>query len=334
MMRAVGIVLLISNWSWIMAAPAQSETKELQYLLEPPVYAEVSGRRGDNVTLPCLLRNKPKHYKVKWTKLDSGPAGVENIVMILSAHGYKPYGLLGERAFPRNAHAMDVSLQLSRLELQDGGQYRCELIDGIQDENVIVTLSIEGLVFPYRSRHGRYKFNFHEAKEACAENDATLATYDQLYRAWTEGLDWCNAGWLLDGTVHYPIIQPRASCGGGLLAGIRSYGPKDKKHDHFDAFCFTSLAAGSVFYIRGSFSFKQAESACTQSGADLAVVGHLFSAWRFHQYDRCDGGWLRDGSVRFPISNPRGRCGGVSEPGVRSFGFPDKRTHHGAYCYR
>uniref|UniRef100_A0A8C6WEU9 Hyaluronan and proteoglycan link protein 2 n=1 Tax=Neogobius melanostomus TaxID=47308 RepID=A0A8C6WEU9_9GOBI len=312
-----------------------SETKELQYLLEPPVYAEVSGRRGDNVTLPCLLRNKPKHYKVKWTKLDSEQIGVENIVLIQSAHVYKPYGHLGERAFPRNAHAMDVSLQLSRLQLEDGGRYRCELIDGIEDENVVITLSIEGLVFPYQSRHGRYRFNFHEAKEACAEHDATLATYDQLYRAWTEGLDWCNAGWLHDGTVHYPIIQPRAACGGGLLSGIRSYGPKDRKHDRFDAFCFTSLAAGSVFYVRGSFSYTQAESACTQTGAELALVGQLYSAWHFHQYDQCDGGWLRDGSVRFPVSNPRGRCGGVPEAGVRSFGFPDKRTHlYGAYCYR
>lgn len=62
--------------------------------------------------------------------------------------------------------------------------------------------------------------------------------------AWTEGLDWCNAGWLRDGTVHYPIIQPRPACGVGLLSGIRSYGAKDKKHDRFDAFCFTSQTAG------------------------------------------------------------------------------------------
>lgn len=62
--------------------------------------------------------------------------------------------------------------------------------------------------------------------------------------AWTEGLDWCNAGWLRDGTVHYPIIQPRPACGVGLLSGIRSYGAKDKKHDRYDAFCFTSQTAG------------------------------------------------------------------------------------------
>lgn len=39
-----------------------------------------------------------------------------------------------------------------------------------------------GVVFPYESKDGRYKFTYHEAKEVCAEQDASLATYDQLYR--------------------------------------------------------------------------------------------------------------------------------------------------------
>ena len=61
-----------------------------------------------------------------------------------------------------------------------------------------------------------------------------------------EGLDWCNAGWVLDGTVHYPIINSREPCGGRLLLpGIRSYGAKDKQRDRFDAFCFTSALQGT-----------------------------------------------------------------------------------------
>lgn len=39
-----------------------------------------------------------------------------------------------------------------------------------------------GVVFPYQSQHGRYNFNFHEAAQACAEQDGMLATYNQLYR--------------------------------------------------------------------------------------------------------------------------------------------------------
>uniref|UniRef100_A0A8C2X5Y3 Hyaluronan and proteoglycan link protein 2 n=1 Tax=Cyclopterus lumpus TaxID=8103 RepID=A0A8C2X5Y3_CYCLU len=309
--------------------------KKLKYLLEPLAHADIVARRGENATLPCILRTRPSNYKVKWTKLQPQHAGQENIIMISNAHAFKRYGLLGPRASLPKAHTMDASLRLRGLELEDGGMYRCELVNGIEDENVVVTLRIEGVVFPYMSKNGRYRFTFREATEACARQDGALASYDQLYRAWTEGLDWCNAGWLLDGTVHYPIVNPRPACGGELLPGIRGYGPKDKNHDRFDAFCFTSQTSGSVSYVSGSFSFEQAGHACRRQGGELALVGHLYSAWRFQSYDRCDGGWLRDGSVRFPISSPREHCGGIPEAGVRSFGFPNEMTHlYGAYCYK
>lgn len=196
----------------------------LKYLLEPPVYAEVVGRRGDNVTLPCILRTKPSLYRVKWTKLEPENVRPENIIMISNAHTCKQYGHLGSRASLRKAHIMDASLQLSRLELEDSGTYRCELVDGIEDESVVISLRIEGkwcchfkptntqglllqwaysgkiiltnidkwplffvgVVFPYQSKNGRYRFTFHEAQEACAEQDGILASYNQLFR----GIHW------------------------------------------------------------------------------------------------------------------------------------------------
>lgn len=118
--------------------------KKLKYLLEPPVYAEVVGQRGGNVTLPCILRTRPSHYKVKWTKLEPEHTGPENIIMISNAHAFKLYGHLGPRASLRKAHTMDASLQLRGLQLDDGGTYRCELVNGIEDESVVITLRIEG----------------------------------------------------------------------------------------------------------------------------------------------------------------------------------------------
>lgn len=101
------------------------------------------------------------------------------------------------------------------------------------------------------------------------------------------------------------------------------------------SFCVCFLATGSVFYITGSFSYDQAVYACKRQGSELALVGQLYAAWRFQKYDQCNGGWLKDGSVRFPIVSPRKRCGGVPEAGVRTFGFPSKTSHlYGAYCYR
>ncbi|XP_048882992.1 hyaluronan and proteoglycan link protein 2 [Brienomyrus brachyistius] len=338
MQPAAALALVVTCFTWTSALLQHRQTahKRLQYLLEPPVYAEILVRRGASVTLPCLLQNKLTSYKVKWTKLEPLSPGVENIILISNGLAQKGYGPLGPRASLRRAHALDVSLRIAGLQLADEGRYRCELINGIEDESVEITLRIEGVVFPYQSEKGHYKFTYRDAKEACESQDATLATYHQLFKAWTEGLDWCNAGWLNDGTVHYPIIHPREPCGGKeLLPGIRSYGPRDKTRDYFDAFCFTSITKGKVFFISEKLSFTEAVRSCEARGAQLARVGQLYSAWHFQNLDRCDAGWLVDGSVRFPIATPRGRCGGLQEPGVRNFGFPNKsQTLFGAYCYQ
>lgn len=58
--------------------------------------------------------------------------------------GCKPYGPLGRRASLRRAHVMDASLQLSHLQLLDDGMYRCQLVHGIEDESVVVSLWVEG----------------------------------------------------------------------------------------------------------------------------------------------------------------------------------------------
>ncbi len=118
--------------------------KELKYLLEPLVYAEVTARRGHAVVLPCVMRFKPSHYRVKWTKIEPPSQGVLNIVLITNGHADKQYGSVGPRASLLRAHNLDVSLRLTDLELEDDGRYRCELINGIEDESVIITLRIEG----------------------------------------------------------------------------------------------------------------------------------------------------------------------------------------------
>nr|KAF6413275.1 hyaluronan and proteoglycan link protein 2 [Molossus molossus] len=119
----------------------------------------------------------------------------------------------------RRGHRLDASLVIAGVRLEDEGRYRCELINGIEDESVALTLRLEGVVFPYQPSRGRYQFNYYEAKQACEDQDGRLATYAQLY-------------------------QERAPCGGRGRPGIRSYGPRDRKRDRYDAFCFTSALAG------------------------------------------------------------------------------------------
>lgn len=102
-----------------------------------------------------------------------------------------------------------------------------------------------GVVFPYYSWKGRYHLNFFEAQQACQDQDATLATFEQLFAAWEEGLDWCNAGWLADSTVQYPITVPRVGCGSvDLVPGLRSYGQRHRLLHSYDAFCFSASVKG------------------------------------------------------------------------------------------
>lgn len=44
--------------------------------------------------------------------------------------------------------------------------------------------------------------------------------------------------------MRYPVLTARAPCGGHGRPGIRSYGPRDRSRDRYDAFCFTSALAG------------------------------------------------------------------------------------------
>lgn len=100
-------------------------------------------------------------------------------------------------------------------------------------------------------------------------------------------------------------------------------------------FCSAS-PSGKVYFLKRfkKVNYVDAAKACVRDGSVVAKVGQLYAAWKFQLLDRCEAGWLEDGSIRYPIVNPRSRCGG-SHPGVRHLGFPDKKFRlYGVYCFR
>uniref|UniRef100_A0A7N5JN78 Hyaluronan and proteoglycan link protein 3 n=1 Tax=Ailuropoda melanoleuca TaxID=9646 RepID=A0A7N5JN78_AILME len=297
--------------------------------------------RGANATLPCRYHYEPallspRPVRVKWWKLSENGAPEQDVLVAIGRR-HRSFGDYRGRVRLRRDEERQVSLQIRDLRLEDSGRYRCEVIDGLEDESGLVELELRGVVFPYQHPRGRYQLSFHEAQRACVEQDAVVASFEQLFRAWEEGLDWCNAGWLQDASVQYPITRVRQPCGGlGLAPGVRSYGPRHHRLHRYDAFCFAPALRGQVYYLEHpeKLTLAEAEEACREDGAHIAKVGQLFAAWKFRGLDRCDAGWLADGSVRYPVVHPRPNCG-LLEPGVRSFGFPDPQAReYGVYCYR
>ncbi|XP_061134537.1 hyaluronan and proteoglycan link protein 1-like [Syngnathus typhle] len=301
---------------------------------------------GGNVTLPCRMPEESSSFfsvgiRVKWTKLAEDEALNEDVLLSMGFHK-KTYGSFEDRVYLRELDSDDASLVITDVSMDDAGTYSCEIINGFVDTIQAIALEVksdmaDGVVFPYFPPHGRYSYNFDEAVEACLDQDAVVATFDQLFKAWEDGLDWCNAGWLSDGTVQYPITKPREPCGGANNGpGLRTYGRRDKYMGRFDVFCFTVPLKGHFYWLTQPerLNFVEAVQACVDDGAEIAKVGHMFAAWKLEGYDRCDAGWLADGSVRYPISRPRKNCS-PTEAAVRFVGFPDKQERlYGVYCFR
>ncbi|TNM90850.1 hypothetical protein fugu_003139 [Takifugu bimaculatus] len=294
---------------------------------------------GHNATIPCRFRyepklNTPREARVKWTWQPAG--GRETEVLVAAGSNTRSSEKFRGRVHLRQDFPGDAALVIAEVTLSDMGRYRCEVVDGVEDKSVSVDLELYGVVFPYQHPRGRYRLNFLGAQQACEDQGATLATLTQLFQSWKEGLNWCNAGWLADGTVHYPITKPRVPCGGlRLPPGVRSYGRRHLHLHRYDVFCFSPSLRGRVFFLQQSegMNLTEAQQACQENSAEVARVGQLYAAWKFTGLDHCEAGWLADGSVRYPITTPRPNCG-PSEPGVRSFGFPPPQLKYGVYCYK
>uniref|UniRef100_A0A8C0UT22 Aggrecan core protein n=1 Tax=Cyanistes caeruleus TaxID=156563 RepID=A0A8C0UT22_CYACU len=203
-------------------------------------------------------------------------------------------------------------------------------------------ISPTGVVFHYRAATSRYAFSFVQAQKACLENSAVIATPQQLQAAYEAGFDQCDAGWLRDQTVRYPIVNPRNNCIGDKenTPGVRSYGMRPAS-ETYDVYCYIDRLKGDVFFATQpeQFTFPEAQQYCQSQNATLASVGQLHAAWK-QGLDRCYAGWLADGSLRYPIVSPRPACGGDA-PGVRTVyqhhnqtGFPDPLSRHHAFCFR
>lgn len=124
--------------------PSTATPPPLQYLLEP-TNKVVQARRGASVTLPCILWVVPQNYKIRWSKVEPTEY-LEVAILISNGVHHKTYGPLGSRAHLKRSHRFDASLTISNLTLDDEGRYRCQLVNGLEDESVSLVLQLEGRI--------------------------------------------------------------------------------------------------------------------------------------------------------------------------------------------
>nr|XP_020480943.1 aggrecan core protein-like isoform X2 [Monopterus albus] len=347
------LLLLCVSLPLISATISFKNPKGLDGTLHVSIPVEVPLRPllGGKVVIPCYFQDNtvndpgaptvtPMSY-IKWTYVTK-----ENATTILVAskgqvHVETEYmdrvTMVNYPLVP-----MDASVEITELRSKDSGTYRCEVIHGIEDNYDSVDIQVQGIVFHYRAISTRYTLTFEKAKAACIQNSATIATPAQLQAAYDDGYHQCDAGWLSDQTVRYPIHEPRERCYGDkeTFPGVRTYGVRDV-NETYDVYCFAEKMSGRVFYSMSveKFTFYEAADQCAKLDARLATTGELYLAWKAGM-DVCNGGWLADRSVRYPINIARPQCGG-GLLGVRTIylfpnqtGYPYPDSRYEAICFR
>ncbi|XP_066557686.1 aggrecan core protein isoform X2 [Amia ocellicauda] len=347
-------LLLVFACLRVIAASISVELSDSESALSVSVPAQspLQPLLGGSLAVPCYFLDSTPHDpgaptaaplapRIKWSHITKDG---ESVILVATDGKVRVTSEYMDRVTMVNYPLVptDATMLITDLAHRDSGTYRCEVMHGIEDIQDTIEVQVQGIVFHYRAISTRYTLTYEKAKAACVQNSAVIATPQQLHAAYDDGFHQCDAGWLADQTVRYPIHSPREGCYGDKdeFPGVRTYGVRDV-NETYDVYCFAQRMSGRVFYSTSldKFSFVEAEEQCMKLGAQLATTGQLYLAWQ-KGMDVCSAGWLADRSVRYPISIARPNCGG-NLVGVRTVylylnqtGYPYPDSRYDAICFQ
>lgn len=120
------------------------------HLLVKAEQTKIFSHRGGSVTLPCKFYRDNTlpvsgfhRVRVKWTKLTSDYLKELDVYVEMGYHK-KSYGNFQGRVFLKKSTENDASLVISNLMLEDYGKYKCEVIEGLEDNSTVITLDLDG----------------------------------------------------------------------------------------------------------------------------------------------------------------------------------------------
>lgn len=104
--------------------------------------------QGAQVTLPCHYHYEPtllapRTVRIKWWKLSENGAPEQDVLVAIGQR-HRSFGDYRGRVRLWQNGEREVSLQIRDLRLEDSGRYRCEVIDGLEDQSGLVELELRG----------------------------------------------------------------------------------------------------------------------------------------------------------------------------------------------
>lgn len=128
--------------------------------------------RGANVTLPCRYHYEPalaspRPVRIKWWKMSENGVPEQDVLVAIGLR-QRTFGDYRGRVHLRQDRAREVSLEIRDLRLEDYGRYRCEVIDGLEDESGLVELELRGETLTVAGSWGLWGEGLRKHLDLCA----------------------------------------------------------------------------------------------------------------------------------------------------------------------